>query len=270
MRTVVLIIISSLLSIISLAQSIEIGGVAGMSRYQGDLTSKLFQKEDFSLTYGVYGRYYINEYFSAQIHFYKAEVSGDDALASPTSGRQQRGLSFRSNIFELGVQGEWNFLGFDPNGYELFSPYLFLGVAGFKFNPKAHYGDQLVELQPLGTEGQGTAEFPNRKKYSRVAFAIPLGFGIKWSVNDLVTLGLELGTRISFTDYIDDVSTSYPDIFALREVDMTAAALSYRAVEFDENSSFNNPSGKQRGNASNNDWYIIGGLTIGINLSAGY
>ncbi|HHH50303.1 MAG TPA: hypothetical protein ENK52_04925 [Saprospiraceae bacterium] len=269
MRTVLLIFFSTLFSLNIFSQSIEIGGLTGLSRYQGDLTSKLFQKEDFSLAFGIHGRYYINEYFSAQIHFYKAEVSGDDALAPLASGRQQRNLNFRSNILELGVQGEWNFLGFDPNGYELFSPYLFLGIAGFHFNPKTQYGYQLVELQPIGTEGQGLPEFPDRQKYSRLAFAIPVGFGIKWSVNDLVTLGFEIGSRITFTDYIDDVSKSYPDILALREVDMKRAALSYRAVNFDETTDFNNPTG-QRGNPKNKDWYIVGGLTIGINLSSTY
>ena len=262
----------ALFPVMCTAQYVEAGIYAGMSRYQGDLTTSLFQTADFSLAYGGYARYYPNHLFSFKIHGYVMEISGHDSFAEPgnPTSRYYRGLSFRSDIYEVGIQGEYNITGFDVLSDELFSPYVFVGVSAFYFNPIAQLGDQFYELQPLGTEGQGMAEYPDRQKYDLFQFAVPIGIGIKWCVNDLVTLGVEFGNRFTFTDYLDDVSTTYPDLDLLRENNPVAADLSYRAFAEEGGNIPRNPKGAKRGNPDNRDWYMTGGITVGINLGGTY
>ena len=252
------------------AQYFEIGAFAGLSRYQGDLQSKLIETQDLNLAYGAVTRFNMNEYVSIKAQFSVAEISGDDKLAPENSGRQSRNLNFRSKLYEAAFTGEFNVIGYDVTQELMFSPYVFLGVSGFYHNPKAYYQDQFVELQPLGTEGQGMEAYPDRKKYSRFQVAIPAGVGLKWSVNDMVNIGLEGGIRKTFTDYLDDVSGYYPDIQGLLELDPVAATLSYRAEDIQNNPNFNNPEGGLRGNPNTKDWYFMGGLSVTINLGTYY
>jgi hypothetical protein len=64
-------------------------------------------------------------------------------------------------------------------------------------------------LKPLSTEGQGF--MTGVKDYKLTQFSIPFGFGAEYSLNEDMRLGLELGYRKIFTDYLDDVSTNYVD-----------------------------------------------------------
>ena len=41
-------------------------------------------------------------------------------------------------------------------------------------------------------------------------FSIPMGGGVKIAVNESFNIILEYGIRKTFTDYLDDVSTTYP------------------------------------------------------------
>jgi hypothetical protein len=122
---------------------------------------------------------------------------------------QPRNLSFKSRLYEASLVGEYTFLDMD---YKQFSPYVFAGFALFHFSPYAF--DTLghkVFLQPLSTEGQGLAQYPDRKVYQRTQISLPFGGGIKFRVQDNVMLGFEIGMRKLFTDYLDDVSTTYVD-----------------------------------------------------------
>ncbi len=92
-----------------------------------------------------------------------------------------------------------------------FAPYLFGGVGFFHFNPRAKYNNEWVNLRNIGTEGQGLPQYPNRKKYFPVQVAIPLGIGIKYNYTRQISFSFEYGYRLTFTDYIDDVSKTYPD-----------------------------------------------------------
>jgi hypothetical protein len=51
--------------------------------------------------------------------------------------------------------------------------------------------------------------------------------------------------------------------------DPLSAALSYRSPEV-TGSFGENPMGKARGDVSNNDWYMFGGLTVSVNLTDKY
>ncbi len=87
----------------------------------------------------------------------------------------RRNLSFNSNIWELALQGDFNFFKFIPGSeYFRFTPYITFGVGVFNYDPYAYYQGQKVFLRPLGTEGQGSAAYPDRKTYGSMAVCFPL------------------------------------------------------------------------------------------------
>ncbi|MEL6924653.1 MAG: DUF6089 family protein [Bacteroidota bacterium] len=252
------------------AQYFEVGAFAGVSKYSGDLTSKLVDIDDVSLAYGALGRFNMNEYFSFRVQLTAAEISGNDNRAPLSSGRQSRALNFQSKIYEAALLGEFNFPGFDVTQDQYFSPFVFAGVSGFYHNPMAYLNNQLVDLQPLGTEGQGMEAYPDLAPYSLYQLAIPVGGGLKLNINEVVNITLEVGVRKTFTDYLDDVSGTYPDIQGLLELNPTAAALSYRAEDVLNSTSFTNPEGRSRGNPATKDWFFISGISVTFNLGTYY
>ena len=123
----------------------------GRGANQGDLTHTFTGTlAETHPSFGVLAKYNLNDYIALDAHFLYGEVSGRDEQALEADLRK-RDLSFRSNIYEVGAQAEFNILGYQPYALSRpFSPYLFLGVAGFKFNPQTRYGGDWVDLQPLG------------------------------------------------------------------------------------------------------------------------
>jgi hypothetical protein len=129
---------------------------------------------------------------------------------------------FKSPVVELSAQYEFSWMketigsrykvrrvrGRGKKGSDIYV-YGFFGVAGYYFNPKAQLNGKWTALAPLNTEGQTLVA--TRPDYSRFQFAIPLGIGLKYSLNKTSSIGLEYGIRKVFTDYIDDVSTTYYD-----------------------------------------------------------
>jgi hypothetical protein len=236
------------------AQRTEIGFLLGGSYYIGDLNPKKhFLGTQPAL--GVIYRYNLNTRFAWKSNFYAGRLQNSDALSKAD---EKRNLSFRSYIAEVSTQIEFNFFDYMTGDVKKpFSPYIFGGISIFKFNPQAEYDGKWYDLQPLSTEGQGTTEFPDRHPYSTIAFAIPFGMGLKLAIVQKFCFGLEWGIRKTFTDYIDDVSKTYPDPLILKsEVSDIAAILSDRAIK-----TFNSSNtGLQRGNSKNNDWYSFAGI----------
>lgn len=212
-------------------------------------------------------RYKIEEYLAIKGALAYGRLKGDDKTTKEIF-RNNRNLRFRSPIVEFSLLGEYSFIkerighkynlrkirgirGFKTNTY------FFTGIGIFYFNPRAQYNGKWYSLQPLGTEGQGLV--PTRKKYSRVQISIPIGLGIKYSLNRKLSMGIEYGIRKTFTDYIDDVSTTYYDKELLREAKgEVAASLSDPSIRQDEWTGANS----QRGDSFNKDAYMFLQITI--------
>lgn len=179
-----------------------------------------------------------------------------------------RNLSVRTFIAEVSSQVVFNFFSYEIGGVTPgfqfpFTPYIFTGGAFYYFNPKAELNGTYYKLRNMDTEGQGTSVY-QRKRASAVQFAIPLGIGIKASLNKKMGIGIEWGLRKLYTDYLDDVSMSYvyPPVL-LRERSKEAAALSDRSLNLvvDENENYSNLY-RQRGNSKTKDWYSFVGVTL--------
>lgn len=240
------------------AQHFEVGANIGISYYEGDLTVSTVGGRLDQVNFGGGGfiRYNINNHLAARASINYGRLSGEDGAE-----RAARNLNFSTNVLEFALTGEFNILGYQPYNLErVFSPFVFAGVAIFNFDPTTVFEGQTVELQPLGTEGQGLAAFPDRKFYNLTQFAIPFGLGLKYALNDAWNVGLEGGIRLTFTDYIDDVSLTYPGRELLLETGGELAAnLSDRSLDGAE-------AGGNRGNADVNDYYFFAGLTISYNF----
>lgn len=243
------------------AQYWEAGGFIGGSNYNGDLARTVVLSES-NISFGGYGKYNFSEYVSWRFGINYAKVSGGDYNFDEY---QNRNLSFFSNIWELDNRLEFNFVRFGTGVLAKRSTsFLFAGVNLFYFNPKAEYNGSIINLHPLGTEGQ---TLDGKKKYSRVNVALPIGIGYKYSLSPNWILGVELGVRKTFTDYLDDVSTVYPNFENLQGKSGSAAvALSDRSGEI--NSRARGASeGDFRGDPAIKDWYYIGGFTLTYRFS---
>jgi hypothetical protein len=123
------------------------------------------------------------------------------------------------------------------------------------------------DLQPLSTEGQGLSQYPERKPYKLTQFGIPLGIGIKFAVNQNISLGWEISMRKTFTDYLDDVSTTYVDeLLLLAERGQTSVDLAYRGDEVKDGDLAYPADGTKRGSNKFKDWYYFSGITATIKI----
>lgn len=256
---------SLLMCIPAFAQKSELGLMAGVSYYNGEINRKTqFKLPGFA--FGAFYRYNFNDHFSTKLCFLYGTVQGADSLSANVE-QLQRNLSFRSVVAEFSAQLEINFLPFVAGDSKTpFTPYIFAGFGIFKFNPKAYVDAGTYQinginytvanggyyaLMPLGTEGQGTTGYPDRKKYSLTSFSVPFGLGFKFNIANGFGFGVEWGMRPTFTDYLDDVSSTYAEPIVLRaEYTDVAAVLSDRSKESTESN-----VGRQRGNSTNTDWY---------------
>ncbi|MEM7372636.1 MAG: DUF6089 family protein [Bacteroidota bacterium] len=243
------------LSYQSLAQrthALSIG--VGTLYYYGDLTDRFnnsLVRPAGSISYSKY----LTRMFSFRVGVSYGEIGAQDLTANDT-GRRLRNLHFKSNILEFSGVLVYEFIpdrnfGNEWVGKPHFSPFVFGGISMFHFNPKARYNNVWYALQPLGTEGQHIPGNPIGP-YSLIQASVPFGAGVNLRLSEFAGVNFEIGYRITMTDYLDDVSTVYPDFGALTESSGTLA------VELSERSDGNVfLAGEQRGFSGANDGYFF-------------
>lgn len=236
---------------IATAQKSEIGGMVGTSFYMGDLNpSTLFPS--FQPCGGIIYRYNFNPRWALKTNILFAEVEASDQL---TNDNYARNLSFKSPITEISAQIELNFFNlYNIPSRNHFSPYIYIGIDVFSFNPKAELNGVYYDLQSLGTEGQGIIE--DFQPYNLVSLAIPFGMGIKYNAGKYVSLGIEWGMRYTFTDYLDDVGGVYFDNETLQIQKGNVVA------QLADRSDIIHTAGTQRGNETTKDWYSFAVFTV--------
>lgn len=249
----------------------HLGVFAGGANYIGDLNDKPFKK--MKPTIGLSLNYEVSDRFMIRTGLNLAKVEGGDPYSGSTFLKQNRNLSFSSRITEFNLMGELTTF----NLYNIrWSPYFFGGIAVYHFNPYVKDSFNKIFLQPLSTEGQGLSIYPQRKPYNLTQFAIPFGGGIKYNINENIRLGLELGFRRLFTDYLDDVSGNYADeATLLAERGPRAVQYAYRGDEVPGETTSYPDAGyptkdAQRGNSKTKDWYYFTGLHLTFRLGSGY
>ncbi len=242
-----------------------IGMSIGGTGYQGDI-SPFSARASFvannKLAYHFEAGIQYNRYMNLKLGYLSGKISASDRNSS-TEGRVSRNLSFRSKIKELALTAEIDLLELLRPNYisKRWHPFVKFGVGIFYFNPQTTFRGELVDLQPIGTEGQGLAAYPDRKKYSLYQLSIPFGIGLKYDIDEKLNISGVITPRITFTDYIDDVSESYPDYDIVKEGNgQLAADLADRSWEIEGERIYE--AGTNRGNSSENDWFFYIGVKV--------
>ena len=246
---------------VSFSQKLSLNLFAGAANYEGDLQATFFTFTQPKAALGAGLSYQVSDraFIRAGITF--ASLSADDKNNPKVYFRN---LNFKSKINEFHVAGEYYLINMDDIK---FSPYVFAGAAVYQFNPyTTDTSGTKYFLPPLSTEGQGFTA--GRAPYSLTQFAIPFGGGIKYAISDNIKLGIEVGMRKLFTDYLDDVSTTYVDPNSLlANRGPKALELAYRGGEINNNETYPTVLTK-RGEPKNKDWYYFTGLTLSYRFPA--
>lgn len=210
-------------------------------------------------------RYHVAKNVALRLGLTYGVLAGNDNLTTETY-RKLRNLSFKSDVYELQMVFEFHLykeeLGhvYDLRGVKgtkssRVGLYFFGGVGAFNFNPKAQLNNAWVELQPLGTEGQGLEGGP--EPYSLTQICIPMGLGLRKALNKQWSVGLELQYTKTFTDYIDDVSTNYFDNDAIAGRSGAEGAFLADPSVFDARFPEFGSAGQQRGDPDDLDAYLF-------------
>ncbi len=250
------------------AQTLELGLLVGGANYQGDLASSEFKvmTAQSNVAFGGFLRYQLNESFALKLQVVKTELKADDANSS-LDFLQQRNLRFFSPLLDGSFQVEWYPFSANAQYQPVFMPYVSLGGSFFSFNPQAEYRGVIYELQPLNTEGQGLPSFPDRKPYQLYSGSAVMGVGFKFLLNEDITLGFAFSAHYTFTDYLDDVSSTYADYNELAfTYGVISADISYQVDDFFELNQTTPLPDTPRGNPNANDWFFIAGITLSYNL----
>lgn len=232
------------------AQENEVGLWVGAANYFGDL-NPVFSFKEMRWASGMFYRYNINTRMSLKAGVNYARVAASDNKINRVPYPKIRNLSFESDIIEVAGTYELNFFKFDPAKKKIFTPYVFVGISMFYYNPFTRLNGNRVFLQPVGTEGQNTP-FGEENSYQRYSFAIPFGGGIKYAINKKWGINFEISSRRTFTDYIDDVSGSYVPEEILGEANAGIADPSVVGL----------PANKQRGTAKDVDRFNFIGVAV--------
>ena len=244
------------------SQKLFIDGFIGAAGYQGDMQNKYYDPAKMKMGGGLGMHYSYNGRIGGSFMVSALKVYGNDVET-----KLKRNLSFETKILEAKLLGEFNILDMEARNW---SPYVAAGLAVFKFDPYTYTKTgEKVYLQPLGTEGQGLSQYPDKKMYKLTQMAIPFGGGIKVALSPKLQVGVEILMRKLLTDYLDDVSGNYADKnILIAERGQLAYELAYRASEKGLSDPYP-PAGWQRGSPKSKDWYYTTGLRISYGLGGG-
>lgn len=233
-------------------KGIEAGGWIGTSLYYGDLNNPINVKGP-GLAGGLILRNNLNTRISLTGSINYGRIKGSDEDAD-NNFRRNRNLSFYSDIYDFTGVAEFNFLPYIHGSEDFFyTPYLALGFSVFRYNPKATIGNQTYTLRDHGTEGQAAGD-----EYGSFSAGLTFVAGWKWDISENFSINIQASYRRLNTDYLDDVSTNYPDQSTLlSQRGQIAVDLSDRSLV----PGISTP-GSQRGNSKDNDTYTFVGISI--------
>jgi opacity protein-like surface antigen len=250
----------------------ELGGANDV----GSSGIKGFKDLEFKLTRPTVAagyRFYLSPMFALKADLTYARLNGDDALTTEKF-RENRNIHFRSPVIELAARIEFYPLkeyfghlyrthGVLGKNINKIRPYVFVGVGGFWFNPKAEYQGDWVALQPLQTEGVD---------YKKIAVSMPFGFGVKYSLTKQLSIGIEMGLRYTSSDYLDDVSSVYADKSSSDAMTQYLANPTINSIDtYVDGTYVYDPTapGMQRGDVNNKDAFLLTLITVNYKFLQG-
>ena len=230
----------------------------GAVTYFGDLnsTNKINGRIKLS-TLGLEAR--LLSHVSARIEGSYYTMDGSDSRAEDGSFEQQRNLSFTSRNLEGNFQLIYYLKSYSGDYFSRWQwdPYIGTGIGITSYNPYTELLGEKYFLRQVATEPD--------KKYGKTTLIVPITAGIKFKVNDFTNLIFEVGFRYTTTDYLDDVSTTFPEIYP----NFTIEQLSNRRDEINvvNQSAYDAlVNGAKRGDSKAHDTYLFVSLKAEIFL----
>jgi hypothetical protein len=186
--------------------SYQVGVFVGVSSYEGDV--HCLEEENLNIfteanaTFGVSFYKNFSKQLSGGVNLFFAKLSGTDKAFTSNKGHQQRGFSFTNNITEIALR-----LNYAPFGNKdwVVSPYIYggaglaLGSSDTDYNRNAQPDDKIRQIDT------------DIKNASSSSFALPVGLGLTYRLNEKIYLNMEAGLRFGLNDYMDGVSVSGND-----------------------------------------------------------
>ena len=185
----------------------DIGGAATRNNWFGIKDIQLLRtRPSFSLG----ARYKIRPDKAVKFNLNYCWLSAtDEGSLNPTRGADRKGYKFNTQLIETSIQFEYSFFVEDKkrtsfaifnkrgmlNNYSKFNLYGFLGVGSVMFFPSFI--------------GKPNPSIEITNGYSKVAGIIPGGLGFKMIYSSKLALGIELGSRYTFSDYLDGFHTNF-------------------------------------------------------------
>jgi hypothetical protein len=244
------------LHLIRSQKGVELGGWVGVSHYFGDLNN-LYRLNEPGISFGAIGRYNLDSRLSAQVLLNYARLRGSDSKSN-NQFDIRRNLSFFSDVVEICPSFSLNFFPIiHGKADQGISPHLMAGFSIFYHDPKTRYNDKTYQLRQLGTEGQ-----PTNQEYSIISGAWLIGTGVKVDLSYRWSINVDLNARFAFTDYLDDVSKTYPNFGTIAiERGPVAVALSDPSIPSITGEKIGR-AGFQRGDSKEKDMFV----TLGVGL----
>ena len=165
----------------------EVGPTLGMTGYLGEANNGNLFKHP-SVTGGGIFRYIHNSRWAFKANLNYANIRGDSGK-DETQYPDGIDYSFTSNMIDLGLTAEFNFLNYGS------------GPAYKKLKP----------ISPYMVAGVGFV-FAICDGHNQASFTIPIGIGVKYKYKDRWNIGFEFTMRKEFSDRIDGLS----DLFGIK------------------------------------------------------
>ncbi len=173
-KTIIILFVSLLITEYAFSQKTrEIGILAGGSYYMGDVNhNKLFYKT--KLAYGLFYKRNVHDHHSYRIQVLKEQIEGRDA-DFPSGYQKIRNHNFLTDIYELGVQYEFNFFPYNISKFLKSTTYV--------------------------TAGASFTYIKNTKDIFKPS--IVMGVGAKQGFGKRLTMGIEWTYKYAFSDDLD-------------------------------------------------------------------
>lgn len=178
-------------------RSLELGLGMGISLYAGDITENYIQYNGHKRVYSAFFRYNLNPHISVKGTYTKGVMGASDFYSET---RFDRGWSFSAQVDEAVVTGQIFLLNQflttrKGESVFLFSPYILLGLGYSKIDASF-----VNRFNP----DMATTNAEN----SDLFLVVPFGGGVRGELSPSFKLGIEIGVRPTFSDFVDDINTS--------------------------------------------------------------
>lgn len=184
----------------------EFGLNGGVVVYQGDLTPERFGSyRTLKPVLGLSVSRALSPVLSARFTLTHGKLYGNEAKYANPAWRKQRAFNFTTPITELSGQVVWSFL---ENKTPRLSPYIFTG-AGLSFvKVRRDYSrmDPVVFAENRTVQDGLAADIAH--PLPRLMPVIPIGAGVRYYLNDRLSITAETNYRFGFTDYLDGFSAA--------------------------------------------------------------